>query len=141
MLFQHTIAEFINSTMCKGLLQLCQLIQQHRTDSEFYSMISFNVSNDLEQSIEAYLSMGMKWEVDKEDNTSTMSSKLILKMFKFLLRTVFVKYHTILQKIILFYNPYVNVHFKVTKEALIQTLHQYFTHPFHDSGEPGLRDS
>ena len=31
-LFQHTIAEFIQSTMCERLLQLCQLIQLHRTD-------------------------------------------------------------------------------------------------------------
>ena len=31
-LFQHTIAEFINSTMYERLLQLCQLIQLHRTD-------------------------------------------------------------------------------------------------------------
>ena len=121
-LFQHTIAEFIHSTMCERLLQLCQLIQLHRTDVQGSSAISFIVSKSLGQSIEAYLSMGMKRVVNKEDGTSTMSSKTILEMFQFSITTVFVKYHTFLRKNHSFTLNYDNVHFKVMKDALFLRL-------------------
>ena len=88
--------------MSERLLQLCQLIQHHREDDAAATCadISFNVSNSLEQSIKAYASIGMQCVVNEEDNTTTISHSYILEMSKVSLRTVFVKYHIVLQKII-----------------------------------------
>ena len=76
--------------------------------------------------------MGMNRVVNEEDCTSTMSSQTILEMFQYSITTVFVKYHTFLRKNHSFTLNYDNFHFKVMKDALFETLHQFQTHPFYN---------
>ena len=66
------------------------------------------------------------------DDTTVLSCVTILEMFKYSLRTVYVKYCTVLGKNHPFPNPYQKVTFKMLKEAYLETLYQYFPQPFHD---------
>ena len=139
LLFQHSIAELVNSTISDRLMQLCQLIQHHRQDYPSTSTITFEVSNDLGPSIDAYVAMGMTCDVKEDDNTSILITHHILTMYKYSLRTALGKYAPMLRR----NHPYdINsnmIYFKIMREALSQTLDQYHSHPVHNGS--GLSDT
>ena len=130
--FQHTIAEFSNSTMSTRLIQLFQLIQCHRSDFPSSATISFGISEDLVTSIKAYEAMGMTSHVSDDEQATRMFTHNILVMVKYSTRAAYAKYNLV---ILWFYPFNISNHcpyFDMMQTVLGEFLAQWSSHSFYN---------
>ena len=130
-LFQHCVAELVNTTMTERLMQLCQLLQYHRSDSESSAAISFHISNELTHAIQAYKTMDMTLVRDSEDGTTQVHTSKVIPMSKYSMRAALSKYSPSLRNVYNFSYSHSNAFTEIMQDVIMLSLNQFHRHPLH----------